>query len=109
MLSWWRNAREMGGEQGASPFIYSIAMQPGTRISFGINKVLSYLILRWDAEHSQASSSAGPTTHWESQGPVGEGPSSWSLRQPQDGCGSGGESRGWGRATWTLGRLEEGV
>jgi len=28
-----------------SLLFYSIAMQPGTRISFGINKVLSYLIL----------------------------------------------------------------
>jgi len=36
-LSWWRNAGAMGGGQGASP-------------------------LRWDADGSKASPSAGPTT-----------------------------------------------
>jgi len=39
MLSWWRNDGAMGGEEGVSP-------------------------LRWDAEGSEASPSAGPTTHW---------------------------------------------
>jgi len=56
MLSWWRNAGAMGGEQDESP-------------------------LRWDAEGSQVSPSAGPTTRWASQGhQVGDGGSESCLK-----------------------------
>lgn len=56
--------------------------------------------LRWDAESSQAGSTAGRA----SRGSAGEGPSNLPPRQLnwlRGVCGSGEESRWWDSATWT--------
>lgn len=60
--------------------------------------------LRWGAEGSQLSLSAGPTTCWVKKGPVDKGALSRPQRQwklLRCGYGSEEESRGWGSATWT--------